>query len=69
MKKKQATTKEVQPEKAMKQLKVFLNTQEHAVVSTAAHMQGMTLADYMKAAIIQKAKIDAKAFAQMIDDV
>lgn len=69
MKKKHVATKEVTPEKAMKQLKVFLNTQEHAVVSTAAKMQGMTLADYMKTAIIQKAKIDARAFTQMIEDV
>lgn len=69
MKKKQAETKEVQPEKAMKQLKVFLNTQEHTVVSTAARLQEMTMADYMKAAIIQKAKVDARAFAQMIDNM
>ena len=69
MKKKPVATKEVSPEKARKQLKVFLNTQEHAVVSTAAKMQGMTLAEYMKTAIIQKAKIDARAFAQMIEDV
>ncbi len=69
MKKKEAPKSQKENEGPTKQLKVFLSTQEHAVVSTAARMQGKQIGQYMKDAIIQKAKIDAKAFNNLIDNI
>lgn len=52
-----------------KQLKVFLTAKEHTVVSLAANMGNMTITDYMKRAVIEQAKKDAKSFARVIDDI
>ena len=57
------------PETTKKQLKIFLTTKEHTVVTTAAKMQGLSTSDYMKQAVIEKAKIDAQALMQLIDEI
>ena len=44
----------------VKQMKLFLSVQEHAVVTMAANMKGMNVGDYMKQAVIEHAKKDAK---------
>ena len=54
---------------SMKQMKVFLNPHEHAVVSAAASMKGMNLRDYMRQAVIDQAKKDAKALNAIIDTI
>jgi uncharacterized protein (DUF1778 family) len=70
MKKKSAeVTPAEDTEPAKKQMKIYLTTQEHAVVSTAARIMGKNTADYIKEAVIQRAKIDAQAFAKMIDEI
>ena len=56
-------------DKPMKQMKVFLNLQEHAVVTAAANMKGMHVRDYMKMAVIEQAKKDAKAMTRIIEDL
>lgn len=53
----------------LKQMKVFLNTNEHAVVTTAARMAGTTVAEYMKQAVLSKAKRDAANIVALIDKV
>jgi uncharacterized protein (DUF1778 family) len=53
----------------MKQMKVFLTTQEHAVVTAAANMKGMQVGDYMKQAVIDHAKKDAKEMNKIIDSL
>jgi uncharacterized protein (DUF1778 family) len=53
----------------MKQMKVFLSTQEHTVVTAAANMQGMQVGDYMKKAVINQAKKDAKEMNKIIDSI
>ena len=50
-----------------KQMKVFLTIQEHAVVTLAANMKGMNVGDYMKKAVIEQAKKDAKEMNKLID--
>ena len=55
--------------KPTKQMKVFLSTQEHAVVSVAANMKGMTIRDYMRKAVIEQAKRDAKDINKIIDSL
>jgi len=50
----------------VKQMKTTMNIKEHAVVTTAARMQGITVAEYMKKAVINKAKEDAKDFSEVI---
>ena len=52
-----------------KQMKTTMNIKEHAVVTTAARMQGITVAEYMKKAVINKAKEDAKEFSEVIKDI
>lgn len=52
-----------------KQLKVFLSIHEHAVVTAAANMQGMQVGDYMKKAVMERAKIDAKKMNSIIDSL
>ena len=54
---------------ATKQMKVFLTIQEHAVVTLAANMKGMNVGDYMKQAIIEQAKKDAKEMNKLIDSI
>ena len=53
----------------VKQMKTTMNIKEHAVVTTAARMQGITVAEYMKKAVINKAKEDAKEFSEVIKDI
>ena len=54
---------------ATKQMKVFLTIQEHAVVTLAANMKGMHVGDYMKLAVIEQAKKDAKEMNKIIDSI
>ncbi|MDA1252794.1 MAG: hypothetical protein O2820_26685 [Planctomycetota bacterium] len=54
---------------ATKQMKVFLTNQEHAVVTLAANIKGMNVGDYMKKAIIEQAKKDAKEMNKLIDSI
>ena len=51
----------------MKQMKVFLSHPEHAVVTMAANMKGMHVGDYMKQAVIDQAKKDAREMNKIID--
>jgi hypothetical protein len=51
------------------QMKVFLNRREHAVVSTASNMKGMKIGEYLRKAIIDQAKIDARDFIKMIEEL
>jgi len=67
MSKKKTTSSKA--EEPLKQMKVFLNPHEHAVVSAAANMKGMHLRDYMRQAVIDQAKKDAKAFTKIIDSL
>lgn len=69
MAKKVTETKPKQEKEDKKQMKVWLSTHEHAVVVTAAHMAGMNVTDYMKAAVLEKAKKDAKGFSSIIDSI
>ncbi len=52
-----------------KQMKVFLSNTEHAVVTMAANMKGMQVGDYMKKAVIEQAKKDAKDINRIIDSI
>jgi hypothetical protein len=52
-----------------KQMKLFLNNSEHSVVTAAASMKGMSVADYMKAAVLEKAKEDARGLLAIIDTI
>ena len=52
-----------------KQMKVFLNPQEHAVVTAAANLKGMFIRDYMRKAVIEQAKKDTKSFDKIIESV
>jgi uncharacterized protein (DUF1778 family) len=52
-----------------KQMKIFLTIQEHAVVTLAANMKGMQVGDYMKKAVIEQAKKDAKEMNKIIDSI
>ena len=52
-----------------KQMKVFLTTPEHAVVTATANMKGMNVGDYMKQAVIEQAKKDAKEMNKIIDSI
>jgi len=55
--------------KNTKQMKVFLNQKEHAVVRAAANLKGMFIKDYMKQAVIDQAKKDAKGWDKIIESV
>ena len=54
---------------ATKQMKVFLTNQEHAVVTLAANIKNLNVGDYMKKAIIEQAKKDAKEMNKLIDSI
>ncbi len=43
-----------------KQMKIFLNLNEHAIVTMAANLKGMHVRDYMKRAAVEQAKKDVK---------
>ncbi|TWU15482.1 hypothetical protein [Allorhodopirellula heiligendammensis] len=66
MSKKEPTAK-LEGKGTTKQLKILLSINEHAVVTAAANMQGMQVGDYMKRAVIDQAKIDAKKMNAIID--
>ncbi|MDC0295619.1 hypothetical protein OAL35_02065 [bacterium] len=69
MSKKKTTSSKAEDNSHLKQMKVFLNPQEHAVVTAAANIKGMHLRDYMRQAVIDQAKKDAKAFTKIIDSI
>ena len=50
-------------------MKVFLSVQEHAVVTMAANMKAMHVGDYMKQAVIDQARKDAKEMNKIIDSI
>jgi uncharacterized protein (DUF1778 family) len=52
-----------------KQMKIFLSNQEHAVVTLAANIRGMKVGDFMKMAVIEQAKKDAKEMNNIIDSI
>ena len=52
-----------------KQMKIFLSNQEHAVVTLAANIKNMNVGDYMKRAVIEQAKKDAKKMNEIIDSI
>lgn len=54
---------------AQKQMKIWLATNEHAVVTTAASMAGQTASAYMKAAVLKQAKQDAKLFLDVVKSI
>lgn len=53
----------------MKQMKIFLTKQEHAVVTAAANMTNAKIGDYLKKAVIEQAKKDAKKMNDVIDSL
>ena len=61
--------KQKEPEKKKKQLKVFLTLEEHAAVSVAANAKEMSIGDYMKTAVIEKAKKDSVAMIKKIQNL
>ena len=52
-----------------KQMKLFLSHQAHAVVTLAANIRRMKVGDYMKKAVIEQAKKDAKKMNEIIDSI
>ena len=52
-----------------KQMKLFLSHPEHAVVTMAANLKGQNVGDYMKRAVIEQAKKDAKEMDNIIDSI
>ena len=52
-----------------KQMKLFLSHPEHAVVTLAANLKGQNVSDYMKRAVIEQAKKDAKVMNNIIDSI
>ena len=69
MSKKKTSSSKAESNSHLKQMKVFLNPQEHAVVTAAANIKDMTVGDYMRQAVIDQAKKDAKAFTKIIDSL
>jgi hypothetical protein len=69
MNKKKTKNDKTTTDKPTKQMKVFLNNQEHTVVTAAANMKGMNLRDYMKAVVVEQAKKDAKEISRIIDSL
>lgn len=53
----------------LKQLKIFLNPKEHAVVTMAAHLQGKGIGEYLKLVVIAQAKKDAREMNKLIDEI
>ncbi len=64
MSKKKTSSSKAEDISHLKQMKVSLNPHEHAVVTAAANIKGMHLRDYMRQAVIDQAKKDAKAFVK-----
>lgn len=53
----------------MKHMKLILDIKEHSVVTTAARMQGITVAEYLKKTVIAQAKQDAKEFSKVLEAI
>lgn len=53
----------------MKHMKLMLDIKEHSVVTTAARMQGITVAEYLKKTVIAQAKQDAKEFSKVLEAI
>jgi uncharacterized protein (DUF1778 family) len=51
------------------QMKILLNTKEHAVVTLAANVSGENVGDYMKKVLIERAKEDSREFLKTIDNI
>ena len=68
-KKASAPTQADSAQTTKKQMKIWLATNEHAVVTTAASMAGKTVAEYMKAAVLKQAKQDAKLFLGVVNSL
>jgi hypothetical protein len=62
-------TKPTEPKLTTKQLKIFLSTNEHAVVATAAKLKAMQIKDYLRLAVITAAKEDSKQFNQVMNNL
>lgn len=50
-----------------KQMKLWLTVSEHTIVNMAAAMTGTSIKEYMRQAVIQQARKDAKGFGKMED--
>jgi hypothetical protein len=50
-----------------KQLKVFLDSREHTIMTTAASMSGQTVTDFMRDAILEKALEVVKGFHGLVE--
>jgi len=53
----------------IKHLKLTLDIKEHSVVTTAARLQGITVAEYLKKTVIARAKQDAKEFSKVLETI
>jgi len=51
------------------QMKVFMDHDEHTVITAGANLKKMSVADYMRAAILKQAKEDARELAAIIDTI
>lgn len=58
-------SKEEQLPEAEKQMKLWLTFTEHRVVAMAAAMNGISIKEYMRQAVTEQAKKDAKKFGKM----
>ena len=66
---KKRLSKEIAINRHTKQMKVVLSIQEHVVVTAAANMNSMNVCDYMKRAVIEQAKVDAKEMSKIIESI
>jgi uncharacterized protein (DUF1778 family) len=66
---KKAPSEQSADKPSTKQMKIFLSFEEHAVVTMAANMKGMNVGDYMKRAVLEMAKRDAKEMNRIIDSI
>ena len=69
MTQKNAQRKDAANEEPKKQLKIWLTKPEHTVVSTAASMLQMTISDYMKKAVIDRALVDTEEFTKIVNEL
>ena len=69
MSKKKIISGKAEDKPHLKQMKILLNPQEHAVVTAAANLKDMHLRDYMRQAVIDQAKKDARAITKIIDSI
>jgi len=67
MKKKKPNTNDKKQDK--KQLKLMLTRQEHAIVTLAANMRGLTIGEYIRKCVISVAKQDVQSVNKLIDEL